>query len=145
MKDRLRRFLTQEGMSPSQFADEIGVQRSAVSHILSGRNYPSYDIIVKILTRYKRLSPDWLLLGTGSMYRSDAQPITLNDINADSSLTSADQPNIPQKSEISEQEDASKKAANNDVSQLSTYVNRAVERIVIFYSDHTFESYGPRD
>ncbi|MGC8803662.1 MAG: helix-turn-helix domain-containing protein [Bacteroidales bacterium] len=143
MKDRLRRFLTQEGISPSQFADEIGVQRSAISHILSGRNYPSYDIIVKILTRYKRLSPDWLLLGTGNMYRSDAKATVSNDIDPVPYFSRANQPVIPQNSEKIEQDDTSKNVESGNSSQLSTFVNKAVERIVIFYDDHTFESYVP--
>ncbi|MBR3287235.1 MAG: helix-turn-helix transcriptional regulator [Bacteroidales bacterium] len=69
IKDRLLRFIAMENISSTQFADAIGVQRSTVSHLLSGRNNPSYDFIVKILNHYKYLSADWLICGIGPMYR----------------------------------------------------------------------------
>ena len=46
MKDRLHKIMEAEGLSPAKFADEIGVQRSSISHIISGRNKPSYDFII---------------------------------------------------------------------------------------------------
>ncbi|MFA6200338.1 MAG: helix-turn-helix transcriptional regulator [Bacteroidales bacterium] len=55
------------GMNPTQFADEIGVQRSSISHILSGRNNPSLDIITKILNRFSDVDSNWLVLGKGSL------------------------------------------------------------------------------
>ena len=58
-----------EGLSPSQFADKLGVQRSGVSHLLSGRNKPSFEFITRMLATYPRLNPDWLIMGTGKAYR----------------------------------------------------------------------------
>ncbi|MFN8239624.1 MAG: helix-turn-helix transcriptional regulator [Bacteroidales bacterium] len=69
MKDRIIEFLKRENKSSAQFAEEIGVQPSGISHILSGRNNPSLDFIVKMLKRYSYLSTDWLLFGNGEMYR----------------------------------------------------------------------------
>ena len=51
------------GLSSSQMADRIGVQRSAISHILSGRNKPSLDFILKVLESFENVSSDWLLMG----------------------------------------------------------------------------------
>ena len=48
MKDRITEFLASEGISPAEFADKIGVQRSSVSHVLNGRNYPSASFIQKM-------------------------------------------------------------------------------------------------
>ncbi len=62
-------LLASEGLSASKFAETVGVQASGISHILSGRNKPGYDLIVKILGNFPDISPDWLLLGEGSMYR----------------------------------------------------------------------------
>lgn len=58
-----------EGLSPSQFADKLGIQRSGVSHLLSGRNKPSFEFISRMLATYPRLNPDWLIMGTGKAYR----------------------------------------------------------------------------
>jgi transcriptional regulator with XRE-family HTH domain len=69
MKDRIIRFMTAEGLSSSRLADEIGVQRSSVSHLLGGRNNPSYEFIHKMLSRFQRLNAEWLILGTGPMYK----------------------------------------------------------------------------
>ncbi|HOK98132.1 MAG: helix-turn-helix transcriptional regulator [Bacteroidales bacterium] len=148
MKDRIRKFLIQEGISPSQFADEIGVQRSAISHILSGRNNPSYEIITKILNRYKRLNPDWLLLGNGSMYRSDAT----NTISSDVGLQSAT-PTPPMEKVSGEVDNLLNSQSNPAVledemhDQLSnvTNVNKPIERIIILYTDKTFEVFNRRN
>lgn len=69
MKDRIIQFLRSENKTSSQFAEEIGVQPSSVSHIISGRNNPSLDFIMKMLTRYPSLSSDWLLFGRDTMLR----------------------------------------------------------------------------
>src|SRR5690606_41556242 len=74
MKDRIQAFLQSENKSYAQFAEEIGVQPSGISHILSGRNNPSLDFVIKMLHRYPSLSHEWLLFGRGPMYRQVSQP-----------------------------------------------------------------------
>jgi len=71
MEDRLLKLLDSEQLSSSRFADVIGVQRSSVSHIISGRNKPSFDFIQKTLNAFPMLNADWLLLGKGGMYRGE--------------------------------------------------------------------------
>ena len=67
MIDRIQLILKTKNLTASSFADDIGVQRSAISHILSGRNNPSLDFIQKILKKYPEISPEWLLSGKGEM------------------------------------------------------------------------------
>ena len=67
MTDRISLLLKARNITASQFADEIGVQRSSISHVLSGRNKPSLDFIQKILKRFPEINPDWLLFGKGPM------------------------------------------------------------------------------
>ncbi len=69
MVDRIQLILKVNNLTASRFADEIGVQRSSISHILSGRNMPSLDLIQKVLKRYPEIDPDWLLNGRGSMMK----------------------------------------------------------------------------
>jgi transcriptional regulator with XRE-family HTH domain len=69
MKERILEFLRRENKTSAQFAEEINVQPSGISHILSGRNNPSLDFILKMLEKYSYLSTDWLLFGKGSMYK----------------------------------------------------------------------------
>lgn len=65
--DRIRQLMQEYSLSPSAFADEIGIQRPAISHILSGRNRPSLDVVMKILKAFAQINPQWLLTGEGTM------------------------------------------------------------------------------
>ncbi|WP_051536358.1 helix-turn-helix domain-containing protein [Marinilabilia salmonicolor] len=72
MQERIKEILSQERLSPARFAELVGVQRSSVSHIISGRNKPSLDFLQKILTHFEHISPDWLITGKGPYKRSEA-------------------------------------------------------------------------
>ena len=76
MEDRLLKLLDTEQLTSAKFADAIGVQRSSVSHILSGRNKPSFDFLQKTLKVFPMLNADWLILGEGNMYEGDVNPIS---------------------------------------------------------------------
>lgn len=78
MKDRIVQFLAAEKLSAAEFADKIGVQRSSISHILNGRNYPSANFIQKMLLIFPLLNSRWLMVGTGEMY-SNTPPVELLD------------------------------------------------------------------
>ncbi|MCA8830643.1 helix-turn-helix domain-containing protein [Hymenobacter pini] len=67
MLDRIRQLLTDRQLSSTQFADAIGVSRPVISHILSGRNKPSLEVVQKILSAFPDVSTTWLLNGTGAM------------------------------------------------------------------------------
>ncbi len=73
MNSRLLQFLSAENITQSQFADTIGVARASVSHILSGRNKPSYEFITAMLRHYPQLNPEWLMLGSGRMYKDSGR------------------------------------------------------------------------
>ena len=61
--ERIKRIISDSGLSNSSFADKIGVPRSSISHILSGRNNPSLDLIIKILRNFDGINADFLLKG----------------------------------------------------------------------------------
>ena len=71
MHDRLKQFLTMEGLSPARFAEVMGIQRSGISHLLSGRNKPSFEFLEKMMTAYPDINYEWLILGKGRPYKSD--------------------------------------------------------------------------
>jgi len=77
--ERVIKIMEDNGLSAAQMADKIGVQRSAISHILSGRNKPSLDFILKVLEAFENVSSDWLLKGENddekpSLFASENQP-----------------------------------------------------------------------
>ena len=112
---RLKKILDHYDLSASLFADKIGVQRSSISHILSGRNKPSLDFILKITNTFTDVDIYWLLNGRGSFPKkaivadaSQSQNISL----------------FPEAEEIS-----------NSIS------TKKIDKIVVFYNDGSFNEY----
>ena len=70
INERITKILEYSGLSASEFADEIDVQRSSISHIMSGRNKPSLEFVTKVKTKFPELSWNWIILGTGEMKES---------------------------------------------------------------------------
>jgi transcriptional regulator with XRE-family HTH domain len=71
MKERILKILENERLTATRFADRIGVQRSSISHIISGRNKPSYDFILKTVSSFPNINAEWLINGKGSMYKDE--------------------------------------------------------------------------
>jgi len=67
MYKRLKNWMESEGLKPSLLADNIGVNRATISHILSGRNKPSIDFFEKLLNIYPNINANWLISGIGYM------------------------------------------------------------------------------
>jgi transcriptional regulator with XRE-family HTH domain len=74
MISRLQQLLQAEGINKSEFAETIGIAPATVTHLLSGRNNPSYEIICAISRHFPKISLDWLINGTGKMYRDSPGP-----------------------------------------------------------------------
>ena len=70
MKEKLQQLMKSEGLTSSRMAEILGIQPSGISHILAGRNKPGFDLLQKILPRFPRVNPDWLLLVSEQMYRT---------------------------------------------------------------------------
>jgi len=146
MKDRIQAFLQNENKSYAQFAEEIGVQASGISHILSGRNNPSLDFVIKMLHRYTSLSAEWLLFGRGPMYSSVSQPTLFGEEMPQGVLEEETGNELTGTAEEgSETSESSGMAlqdetAHPDSPGMST---RRITRIIMFYSDKTFTEYLP--
>ncbi|MGE0090051.1 MAG: helix-turn-helix transcriptional regulator [Bacteroidales bacterium] len=145
MNNRIIQFLTENNLTSTRFADIIGVQRSSVSHILSGRNKPSFDFIEKMLLAYPELNAQWLITGIGSMKISNINKTIEPDLfnnptNEEKKSTSSDSIIQKQNNEtsiINNSHEGMVKKANAETTELT------IERIVIFYSDNTFNEYKP--
>ncbi|MDF1673267.1 MAG: helix-turn-helix transcriptional regulator [Vicingaceae bacterium] len=86
--DRFKYLMKLNNLTASAFADEIGVQRSSMSHILSGRNKPSLELIQKVLTRFPKVSADWFIAGVTSTEKIELPQ------NTGSSAVSASSPTL---------------------------------------------------
>ena len=146
MKDRILQIMNQEGMTSSNFAEEIGIQRAAMSHIFSGRNKPSLDVVKKILDRFTYINPDWLLNGKGDIRRDSNIPLNLpkqQDLFANPSYIPAEKKSRPeyrQENRDKKAEILPKKIENEQV-RFNETPNKKVEKIMIFYSDKTYETF----
>ncbi len=134
MEARIQKLIGAENLTPTKFADIIGVQRSAISHILSGRNKPSFDLIQRILSKFPRVSSEWLLMGRGEMYKTTIQQRLFDvDLKPNEVKNVVKQPVI--------QENATNISATKEP---EIRVNESsIERIIIFYSDKSFKEYFP--
>jgi transcriptional regulator with XRE-family HTH domain len=142
MVERIKLILKTRGLSPSQFADDIQVQRSGVSHVLSRRNKPSLDFVMKILDTYAEIDPEWLLRGHGSMVRmpDQASNSKMPGIPSHSVSGEIQFPDLPVKNTIVEKPLKQATSARMKPGEIR---DKEIERIVVFYRDMTFKEYHP--
>ena len=153
MKDRLIDFLRQEQLTSAKFADMLGVQRSGVSHILSGRNNPGLDFMIKLLTRFPAVNAEWLITGKGTMYKEVHAPVLMPapptpdlfsnlPVAPATPVTSvapvASSPPVPPPPVLPFPSASLQPLAE----ELSKGVKQ-ISKIVIFYNDRTFGEYLP--
>jgi len=137
IKDRILKLLHEENLSSSKFADILDVQRSSISHIISGRNKPSLDFIQKVLKNFPSISPDWLIIGKGEMYLKTEQ----QEFEFDSPLTIENKKKVDEKTEAINTEQNSSNNMNIVNNILPKVKN--IERIIVFFDDGTFEELKP--
>ena len=141
-KDRIEKIMESEGMNATQFALEIGIQGSTLSHILNGRNKPSLDVIKRVLNRFRTINSDWLMLGIGAMYRSggQAQQSFPFDIKPQSPDTSSENNMEAYPEEFRKPvSDIKEKQYAEAQKSKTTVPPKTITRIVVFYSDNSFD------
>jgi transcriptional regulator with XRE-family HTH domain len=111
--EKLKKIISKEGLSASKFAEKIGVQRSSVSHILSGRNKPSLDFVLKIYKSIENIDLEWLL---SENTKNESHP----------------EHTPPYSSKID--------PINQDGE--NTITEKSIDRIVIFFNNGSFKTYN---
>jgi len=124
---RLQKVIDYYSESASSFAEKIGVQRSSISHILSGRNKPSLDFVMKILHTYPEVELYWLMNGKGKFPNQPSTPEL-------SRTNTIETPPKPQ---------PSKQPLNVPNPNSNSDPDSEIDKIVIFYKNGTFKSYKP--
>lgn len=134
MIERILELMKNKNLTPSQFADEIGIQRSGISHLISGRNKPSLEFIMKVLKRFPDVKAEYLLYGVSeSAIEIPEKSGNEKEIIPKVPATIFDQPEIV--------ENKPEPKIQRQVKRERT--ERKIERIVIFYDDKTFREYDP--
>ena len=171
MKEKLELLIKKEKLTAGRLAELLEVQPSRISQLKSGRNkQPSFDIIQKILQRFPHINPDWLLLDSDRMYREGYEPreeadnqnrsnemdsttadlftaFGIGDQDAEAGVTTSghETENPPKASENSTSRESHISAAPHERSEISdSHASSKIERVIVFYSDGTFQDFNKR-
>lgn len=149
---RLEILLDFYGLSASAFADKIDVQRSSISHLLSGRNKPSLDFVLKVVDVFPEVDLYWILNGKGNFPKSEKKNEEKMVAPSIPKLENEEKNNIDLKTDLFSDVDAVENnrvfenysEKNSNTQNLETKKNNsAIDRIVVFYKDGTFKNYNP--
>lgn len=141
MIERITSIMDREGMTPSKFAETIGIQRSAMSHLTSGRNKPSLDVLMKILEQFTYINAEWLLFGKGSMIKQEGtiEP----DLFTNEAFFPGNVTTVPEN-----RRENALKTPQNTVKHpvIESFIpqenaSKKIAKIMVFYTDNTFDTF----
>ena len=135
MDEKLRILMQSENLTASKLAEILEIKPAAVSHILSGRNKPSFDLLCKIVNRFPQINPYWLLGDSQDILNSNAQISTSeNLVKNEGTLFDMEE----KKTESSEVPTIS------EPTSIPTLTRTDIDKIIIVYRDQTFEELRPK-
>lgn len=142
---RLEILLEYYTLNASSFADKIGVQRSSMSHLLSGRNKPSLDFVMKIMEVFPDVNVYWILDGKGSFLKSNLENEKTEPVKIENSID----PIVPKNEVLQSLFDSEVKPSENIIpeKQQANFIiqddkkGNGIYKIVIFYNDGTFKDF----
>lgn len=158
IKDRIRLIMERENMTAGTFADSIGVQQSTLSHVTSGRNRPSLDVVMKVHQTYRYVNLEWLLYGKGEMINENS---SISSVPAASSTVPSYSDQIypslfdqnPENQDVEPNDFKNRKEIALEMPNLEhkpaviqeiKYVerpHRKITEIRIFFDDNTYETF----
>ena len=115
---RIQKIMNYYSLTASALADQLGVLRSSISHLLSERNKPSLDFVLKIINKYPEIDLYWLLYGKGTFPKEEVQ-------NPKESIPNEIMfpPSLEEKSYVKQE----------------VLEEKEIQKIVFFYKDKTFD------
>lgn len=150
-RERLEKIMSEEGMNAKQFAMQVGIQPGTMSNIMNGRNNPSLDVLQRVLNSFRAISADWLVLGSGPMYRQkfDSNQPTLFDVaDADNAVVdvetasvSVPQPTASDNVQLPIKENKTKNNTKADTISVVRSSSKKVAKVVIFFDDGTYQEF----
>lgn len=142
MKEKLEILMADTGLRVGEIAAKLGVKAPVISHILSGRNQPNFTLTAKIISTFNQYNPYWWLGTSDKKLAIDTSAPSAKDENLeiltiDSKITSTEN-----ESEVSTLFSSTTESRLEGI--IPTNSSSEIERVVIFYKDHSFESFTPR-
>lgn len=134
---RLERIISHYDLTASAFAERIGVQRSSISHLLSGRNKPSLEFVLKVTSSFPDVNLEWLVLGVGDF---------ISEANENHSEIEKHEETHEDRIEIPASESSNIEPSGPTIRDMDYKLSEvSLERIVFFYSNGTFSTYRPEN
>nr|WP_321410448.1 helix-turn-helix transcriptional regulator [uncultured Carboxylicivirga sp.] len=147
MKERLEAILKYEKLTPSRLADILGVQRSGISHIMSGRNKPGLDFLAKLISNFPHINGDWLITGEGPMLKNTSNKPLGGQMSIPMTSKPVEPKKEPEKPNIKMEKPTGfspiPKMAQPSVEKNTAAQEKEIERIIVFYTDKSFAEYKP--
>jgi len=151
IRDRFKMIMEREGLTAGAFAESIGASQATISHILSGRNNPSVEIMLRVHQRYEDINLEWLLTGKGNMSNLQESELHLGSNISDYPLFAENVKNADTSTNIAEnrKETPLRTTANREngaVRQEIIYKEKPARKITeirIFFDDNTYETFKP--
>ena len=148
-RDRVLQVMQSEGMNAKQFCQEVGISQGTLSNIMGGRNKPSLDVMQSILRRFRAVNCDWLIMGVGTMYANGTRedgvlPLFTEEQVAGNSSNEQKLNTSKEQMVAASNLHAAKTSSNishieHSASVMLAPAARTVSKILVFYSDGTFE------
>ena len=147
IKDRLAHILRAKNLTAKQFAELMEIQPSNVSHLLSGRNKPSLDFLIKLKEIFPEYSFDWIIMGRKPITMNEPQPYPQD--NSEIRFEKSDDESIVKFDDIDmisgDNFESHEEIMRDDaVNQQKNTNNSSVKKIIVVYEDNTFEVITPR-
>ena len=153
MREKLRILMQKEHLTATKLAEILDAKPAGISHILNGRNNPSYELVCKIINRFPHINPYWLLGDSDKIYndpdQSSAQ--SANDVNGTTTANIHEaglfdevlSNTRPVRAESPQHNEYAADLSPKSSAQLPHCESSAIDRIIVVYNNGTFDSYTP--
>lgn len=142
MKEKLEILMADTGLRVGEIAMKLGVKAPVISHILSGRNQPNFALTAKIISTFNQYNPYWWLGSSEIKLAIDSSVPSVKDENQNSN--SSDSSALEQNEESAISSLFSQVNSSSTEASAPSRPSSEIERVVIFYKDHSFESFTPK-
>ena len=143
MNEKLRILMQHENLTASKLSEILEVKPAAISHILSGRNKPSFELLCKLVNRFPQINPYWLMGDAEEMYHSTSTT-TATTSAAATTPASLSGTLFDVASEKNSKEEKSNIQDDAVIAPISTFGRSDIDKIIIVYRDQTFEELRPK-
>ena len=140
---RLQKILSFYSLSAAAFAEKMGIGRSSISHIISGRNKPSLEFVLHILDTFEDVTFEWLIYGKGTFPKTEVTPSPLSTIEKNKTNVTNGQQDIFSNTNVNTDTILQNEVTNENIINTpnTTLQKSPIDRIVIFYINGSFSEY----